>query len=169
MSGNRAKQKRRTARQLAQRKDLREVEINLLETARILDSYITESLCETVFQRTRTTERQRLWTLHAMAEFWTAVILRAPQSLQQALKESAAGRNPQWPHVTATPEAFFQRSRDLSWQFFAASYQSFAERIYPEEPACFAQELSFLQERFAGVWIVDGSRLDAIAHRLKIL
>jgi hypothetical protein len=169
MSGRRAKQKRQTARRLAQREDLKEVEVNLLETARILESHITKSLCETVFQRTRTTERQRMWTLHAMAEFWTAVILRAPQSLQQALEESAAGKNPQWPHVGATPEAFFQRSRDLNWKFFATLYQAFAERIYPEAPACFAQELSFLQKRFRGVWIVDGSRLDAVAHRLKIL
>lgn len=169
MSGHRAKQKHRTARELARREDLRETEINLLETARILDSTVTKSLCETVFQSTRNTERQRLWSLHAMAEFWTAVILRAPRSLQQALEESAAGRNPQWPQVAATPEAFFQRSRDLNWKFFATLYQSFAERIYPQAPACFAQELSFLQKRFAGVWIVDGSRLDAIAHRLKIL
>ena len=165
MSGSKSKQKRKAARIL----DAKKIEVNLLGTARLLDQCITESLCETVFQSTRTTERQRIWSLYALAEFWTAVILRAPQSLQQALEESAAGKNPDWPHVPATPEAFFQRSRDLSWKFFASLYQAFVERIAPLAPASFTQELDSLMERFAGVWIVDGSRLVAIAHRLKIL
>ena len=165
MSGRKTKQKRKTAKV----REIQKIEVNLFGTARLLGQYITESLCETVFQSARTTERQRIWSLYALAEFWTAVILRAPQSLQQALEESAAGKNPDWPQVTATPEAFFQRSRDLSWQFFAALFQSFTERIEEIPPASFAQEVNALQQRFSRVWIVDGSRLDAIAHRLKIL
>lgn len=165
MSGRKAKQNRKAATA----RDTQEMEVNLLGTARLLDQYITESLCETVFQSTRTTERQRIWSLYALARFWTAVILRAPQSLQQALEESAAGKNPDWPQVPATPEAFFQRSRDLSWQFFQALFQVFTDRIEGIAPACFTQEANALQQRFTRVWIVDGSRLDAIAHRLKIL
>ena len=88
MSGSKAKQKRRAVKA----SEAKKIEVNLLGTARLLDECITESLCETVFQSTRTTERQRVWSLYALAEFWTAVILRAPQSLQQALEESAAGR-----------------------------------------------------------------------------
>lgn len=165
MSGRKAKQKRKATKAV----DVKRIEVNLLETAQLLNQYVTESLCETVFQSTRTTERQRVWSLYAMAEFWTAVILRAPKSLQQALEESAIGKNPDWPHITATPEAFFQRSRDLSWQFFASLYQAFVDRIDAIAPACFTQELRGLKERFSNVWIVDGSRLDAIAHRLKLL
>jgi len=165
MSGRKAKQKRKAAKAA----DVQQREVNLLETAELLNQYMTESLCETVFQSTRTTERQRIWSLYAMVEFWTAVILRAPKSLQQALEESAVGKNPDWPHIFATPEAFFQRSRDLSWRFFASLYQAFVERIDPVAPSCFTQELGDLKERFSRIWIVDGSRLDAIAHRLKIL
>ena len=32
-----------------------------------------------------------------------------------------------------------------------------------------AQPLHPLRERFAEIWVVDGSRLDAVAHRLKLL
>jgi hypothetical protein len=165
MSGRQAKQERKATKVRVGKK----IEVNLLGTARLLDQYITKSLCETVFRGTRTTERQRIWSLYALAEFWTAVILRAPQSLQQALEESAVGKNPDWPQVTATPEAFFQRSRDLNWQFFATLFHTFTNRIEKIAPPCFSQEVSALQDRFTRIWIVDGSRLDAIAHRLKIL
>lgn len=148
---------------------LRKQEVNVLETLQLLDKTMTQSLCENIFKSRRTNERQRLWSLHAMYGFWTAVILRAPQSLQQALNEAAEGKNPDWPHVPATPEAFFQRSRDLSWEFFHLLYEAFVKEIKDQAPAIFAKEFEILKPRFTGIWIVDGSRLDAIAHRLKIL
>lgn len=146
-----------------------EQRVELLGTIRVLHAHLTASLCRTVFQQTRTTERARQWTLTALAEFWTAVILRAPHSLTQALEEAATGTGAGWPAVQATPEAFFERCQDLHWRFFANLYAAFVARVLPEAPPCYAQPLHSLRERFAEVWVVDGSRLDAVAHRLKLL
>jgi len=70
-------------------------------------------------EATSNTQRARKWTLEALAEFWTAVILRAPQSLPQALEEAAAGTGAGWPVVQARPEAFFERCQSLHGRFFA--------------------------------------------------
>jgi hypothetical protein len=52
---------------------------------------------------------------------------------------------------------------------FAAVYRAFLHRALTEALTTFASPLVFLRERFCEVWMIDGSRLDAIAHRLKIL
>jgi Transposase DDE domain len=143
--------------------------VELLGTVQVLHDHLTASLCQTVFQQTRTTERERQWTLAALAEFWTAVILRAPRSLTQALEEAAAGTGAGWPAVQATPEAFFERCQGLHWQFFANLYTAFVAQVLPDAAACYASPLHPLRECFAEVWVVDGSRLDAVAHRLQLL
>ncbi len=56
-----------------------EQRIELLGTVELLHDHLTTSLCQTVFQQTRTTERERQWSLEALVSFWTEVILRAPQ------------------------------------------------------------------------------------------
>jgi hypothetical protein len=176
MSGKKAKQKRREQKAKAERAFFNEIkrkgiEVNLLKTVQILDKTITSSLCETVFKSKRIDERQRVWTLYRLVGFWNAVILNAPKSLRQALEEAAEGedRSPEWPEVETTPEAFFQRSQNLSWRFFAGLYEAFSERIHKIAPACFNQEWQDLRSRFSQIHIVDASTLDAIAHRLKIL
>lgn len=176
MSGKRAKERRRKEKANSEREFFNEAkkkgtEVNLLKAVQILDTTITSSLCETVFQTVRTHERQRVWTLHALVGFWNAVILNAPPSLRQALEEAAEGeaKSPEWPEVETTPEAFFQRSQNLSWRFFQGLYGAFSERIHQIAPPCFAQEWKDLRSRFSEIHIVDASTLDAIAHRLKIL
>jgi hypothetical protein len=148
---------------------LQETRVELLDTVQVLHDHLTASLGQTVFQQTRTTERERHWTLHALAEFWTAVILRAPPSLTQALEEAAAGTGGGWPLVQATPEACFQRCQTLHWRFFATLYEAFVAQVVPEASPCDAQPLQPLREHVPEVWVVDGSRLDAVAHRLKRL
>ena len=96
-----------------------ETRIELLGTVQRLHEPLTTSLCQTVLQQTRLTERERQWSLAAWASFWTEVILRAPQALPQALQEAASGRGAGWPHVPATPAAFFERCQTLNWRFFA--------------------------------------------------
>src|SRR5919109_5562225 len=108
-----------------------EARVALLDTVQVLHDPLTASLCRTVFQQTRTTERERQWTLSALAEFWTAVILRAPHSLPQALEAAAAGTGAGWPMVQATPEAFFERCQGLHWRFFAHLHTPFAAPIMP--------------------------------------
>ena len=146
-----------------------EQRIELLGTVELLHDHLTTSLCQTVFQQTRTTERERQWSREALVSFWTEVILRAPQSLTQALQEAALGNGSGWPPVQASPEAFFQRCQSLNWRFFANLYEAFLAQVLPQAQPCYASPVHTLQEYFKEVWIVDGSRLDAVAKRLKLL
>lgn len=131
---------------------------------KLIHDELTESVTRSVFQQTRTTERERKWTLQALLTFWTEVILRAPKSLSDYLKDLW---NVGW--LESTEEAFLQRCRDLSWRFFAALYRQFVELIHDRAPARYVPELHGLRDRFPNVWVIDGSRLDKIARSLKIL
>jgi len=142
--------------------------IGLLGTVQVLHRHLTAALCEAVFAARRVTERRRLWTLQCLAEFWTAVILRAPESLRQALEESRVG-GPGYPRVEATPQAFFSHCKDMRWEFFRDLYQAFLKKVVEHEKPAFQEELREVGSRFTGIWAVDGSGLDAIAHRLKVL
>ena len=79
-----------------------EPRIELVGTGHLLHEHLTASLGQTVFQQTRNTERDRPWSLEALASFWTEVMLRAPQSLTQALQEAARGNGSGWPPVGAS-------------------------------------------------------------------
>src|SRR5262249_5189356 len=47
--------------------------------------------------------------------------------------------------------------------------EAFVAQVLPEARPCYAQPLQSLRQHFPDVWVVDGSRLDAVAHRLKRL
>ena len=144
--------------------------VDLLTPVQLLHEHVTESLCQEVFQEERKTERQREWSLHALVMFWMEVIIRAPRALRQALEEARERTEKSaWPLVTTTPEAFFQRSQKLSWRFFARLFERFLGSILPKARTLFCGEFAFLRERFPEVLVLDGTKLDAIAHRLKIL
>lgn len=145
-----------------------EREISLHDVVEVIHGHLTESLCETVFEKNRTDERRRKWTLEMLAKFWISVILRAPASLTEALEACERGEMA-GTRIEATPEAFFQRCRDLPPKFFTNLYQRFLERALPSAPLAFACPAADLRTRFSEVWIIDGSRLDRIARRLKIL
>ena len=142
--------------------------IDLLDPLEIIETHLTEALCESVFAERRITERRRLWTLHRMAEFWTAVILRAPKSLRQALDEAYQGVGG-FPHVKATPEAFFARAQGMRWVFFADVLERFTDAVAQDCPVTFEEQFHDRLASFSGVWAVDGSCLDRVAHRLKVL
>jgi hypothetical protein len=57
----------------------------------------------------------------------------------------------------------------LNWRFFANLYEAFVAQVLPQATPGYAASLHTLREHFPEVWIVDGSRLDAVAHRLKLL
>jgi len=144
--------------------------INLLETVSLLNKHLTEALCEEVFQSNRTIERQREWSLFALGRFWTAVALQTPSSTGQALDQARSGGNGLLPEVAATASAAFQRFKTLHWKFFHALYYAFTQRLLEEEAQpVFAGPMSVLRERFPSLFLIDGSRLDPIAHKLKIL
>ena len=116
--------------------------IDLLRVVDLLQAHITPALCRTVFGAVRTTERQRVWTLEALIRFWTAVVLRAPKALTQALADSLEGRDPTYPRIEASPEAFFQRCRDLRPAFFAEVFQRFTTRLVTAVPPRYAAEVA---------------------------
>lgn len=147
----------------------RTAEIDLLRVVHLLHEHLTPALCRAAFARVRRTERQRAWTLTALVQFWTAVILRAPAALSQALADSLEGREPLFPKIQATPEAFFQRCRDLRPAFFVEVFERFTARLVDVAPPRYAADLAPLYTRFAAVIVLDGSRLAAIARRLKLL
>jgi hypothetical protein len=141
-----------------------------LEAVKLIHHHLHEDLCNAIFQKTRTRERQRKWTLYALVRFWTAVVLRAPAALTQILQDNAGVKTDAlFPNVDASPEAFFQKCRHLHWHFFAEIYRSFTQRILPEAPLAYAGPLNALYAHFPEVWIVDGSKCDRIARRLKLL
>jgi hypothetical protein len=143
--------------------------VNLLDAVAMIHKHLTAALCRDVFQKERGAEREREWTLFYLVKFWTAVIIRAPRSLTQALMESSRGSDRMWPAVQATPEAFFQKCRDFKWTFFFKLYTAFLARILPQAPKTYAADLGSIWIRFPEIWLLDGSKLDAIRHRLKIL
>ena len=146
-----------------------ETRVALLGTVQVLHAHLTTRWGQTVFQQTRTPERERQWTRAALATFWSEVILRAPHALTQALAEAATGTGAGWPSVQASPEAFFERCQTLAWRFFAALYDALVVQVLPMAMPSYAQPLPPLRDRFAEVWVVDGARLAAVAHRLKLL
>ena len=154
---------------MARRRPTAEKRVDLIRVMDLLQTHITSALCQTVFRRVRTTERQRVWTLDALVRFWTAVILRAPPALSHALLETLDDRDPLFPRIVATPEAFFQRCRDLRPAFFAEVFRRFTASLLPQVPPRYAAPVASVRARFADILIVDGSRLAAIAHRLKLL
>jgi hypothetical protein len=145
--------------------------IDLFGTVKLLHEHLTEALCEDVFERVRGTERRRALTLSNLARFWTAVVLRAPKSLTQALAEAngQAGRGA-YPAVEVSDQAFFQRCEDLQPEFFERLFEAFRARLEAAEPARYGRRHREVLERFGGrVWAVDGSALDPVARRLKVL
>jgi len=150
------------------RKTLR---VDLLKMIGLLLEHLTPALCEAVFEQQRTIERTRKWTFYAVNLFWAAMIVRHPPSLQHGLDQTrkGRGRDQLWPRVMAAPQAFFQKAQGLRPHLFQATYAAFTRSILPQARPAYASWLGRLRERFPDVLIVDGSRLDAVGHRLKLL
>lgn len=148
---------------------LRDQQVDLVSVADVLHEHLDVALVQSAFEDLRDGERERAWTLKHMVEFWTAVILRAPPSLSHALRRACGDRASGYPQVDASPQAFFQRSSKLRWEFFAQVFRTFVDRVTASEPGQFARHHRDVGERFGRILVVDGSTLDPVARRLKIL
>lgn len=148
----------------------RPVDVHLVPTVEFIHEHLTESLCKEVFQDVRTSERERKWSLFALARFWLAVVIGAPKSLSQLLERTRHG-DPRGllPLVDASSEAFFQKCKAFSSGFFMALYHHLVEDVLPKVPPRYCRKLAHLRSKFSEVAVIDGSKLDKIAHRLKIL
>jgi len=145
--------------------------VDLLRMIQLLVTHLTPTLCDTVFHRYRTTERERKWSFYAVVLFWAAMLIRHPRSLQQGLDQTrkGRGRDQLWPRVMATPRAFFTKAQGLRPHLFQAVYEAFTRSLLPKARSAYASWLGRIRERFPEILIVDGSRLDAVCHRLKLL
>lgn len=146
--------------------------VDLLDAVELLHRHVTAALCRALFKEVRTAEREREWTLHALVRFWVAMIVKEPQSLREGVEETrkrGPGRDKSWPQVAAKVQAFFERCQALRPDFFRAVFEAFIEQILPEAPKAYASWMGPLRKHFPEVLVVDGSRLDAVARRIKIL
>jgi hypothetical protein len=141
--------------------------VDVSETLEILQRHITGALCQAAWEEVRDTERQREWTLEMLVRFWASVTVDPPPSLSHAL--AAAGTGSRYPAPKTSSQAFFARCQDLSWEFFEAVFRRFVSSIADEARPVFARELQAVRRRFTSIQVVDGSNLDAIARRLKVV
>ena len=149
----------------------KEANANLLEAVRLLLDILTPVLCEAVFKKHRITERERKWTFYKAALFWTAMIIHHPPSIQQGLGQTrrARGKDKLWPQVRASARSFFSKCAALHPRFFQSLYEAFIKQALSKAPQAYASWMSDLRERFPAIYVIDGSRLDAIAKTLKLL
>jgi hypothetical protein len=143
--------------------------VDLTRTLELLREHVSTPLCTAAFRKVRTAERERKWSLQALVQFWVAILLRAAPSLTHALAELREGHMPEAQSVESTDQAFFERCKNLSWKFFAEVFRQFVQSVLKMAKPRYRTELSGLRERFTDVLIIDGSRVAAIAHKLKIL
>jgi len=148
----------------------RQIDVHLVPAVEILHKHVTEALCEEVFNDVRTTERQRKWSLFALSRLWLAAVVEAPPSLSNLL-HSMRGRDKEGflPEVSASAESFFMKCKGFSHVFMGEVHRRFIEKVLPLAPKRYAGGVSHLQKKFTDVLVIDGSRLDKVRHRLKIL
>lgn len=165
-----AKEKKRKGKSKKGTQTDRDIDVHLVPAVKFLHEHISEALCEEIFQNLRDNERERKWSLFALSRFWLAVTLEAPPSLSQLLERTRQG-DPRGflPLVEASAEAFFQKCKGFSYGFFMALYNHFIDKVLPKAPKRYGQKVEHLQKKFSELLVIDGSRLDKIAHRLKIL
>ena len=73
------------------------------------------------------------------------------------------------PGANSSPEAFFEKCKDFHWSFFGRLYVEFGSRITGEAPCAYNACAAGLRGHFPEIWVMDGSQLAKVAHRLKIL
>ena len=149
----------------------KDARVNLLPMLDLLLKHLTPALCQAVFKRHRKEERERKWTLYAVTLFWAAMIIRHPPAIEHGLAETRKGRGRDrlWPRVQVSARAFYKKAAGLRADLFLEVYKAFVESILPKAPQAYASWMAGLRKQFPNVLIVDGSRLDALVHQLKML
>jgi hypothetical protein len=112
--------------------------VDLLGPVQVWHAHWTASMGQPVFAQTRTTARARQWPLAALAAFWTAVLLRAPQSLPHAWEAAATRPGAGWPAVPARPEAGCERCQSLPWRVCAPRDAAVVDPGWPDARPCAA-------------------------------
>jgi hypothetical protein len=134
----------------------------------VIWKFLTPSLCEAVFASTRMAERRRKWTLYAMVWFWVALLQSRYTSQTRALLETMRGALPLFPKVDATPEAFFQKTKNTRPEFFRNLFVAFTDSLKSIATACFETQLQISATLFPHIYALDGSRLAKVGRLLKV-
>lgn len=131
--------------------------------------YLTAAVCDQIFDDTRERERQRKWTLFVLLKFWIALVQRPGLSQTDAVVQCAR-KHPLFPFVTASAASFFQRIQRFRPAFFQNLFAYFTAQLEAHElpGAVFQTALPISAAVFPHVYILDGSRLDKVAHRLQL-
>jgi hypothetical protein len=138
----------------------------------VLWTYLTEALCAEVFAALRERERERKWTLFTLMQFWVALLHDGPEVSQTRAVANCARGHPLYPLLTASPESFFQRVQALRPAFFGAVFARVSAAIRARRdalPVPFAAALPVSAAAFPEIYCADASRLDTVAHRVKLL
>lgn len=146
--------------------------LNLLCVLDVLQRHLTPALCANVYREVRRSERERKWTFESIVRFWTAMIVQQAPSLTHGIAQTrkrGAARGLLWPHVNAEVNAFFEKCSALHPEFFHVLYDAFTARLLEDAPVSYAAWLHHLRQQFPEILVVDGSNLDAVQHRLKLL
>lgn len=144
-----------------------EPNVNLTCAIDPIHRVLSSAVCDEVFRKLRSKERARKWTLEAMLNFWVNVVTRAPTSLRAALDEYSGIKGSSEMRFEPSPSSYFERAQNLSWTFFRGLFDRFVQAMVPESFANFEVELQGQLKHFSQVWIVDGSSLARVSHRLK--
>lgn len=140
--------------------------VDLMAAMLLLQRHLTAAVCSEVFETLRDQERSRLWTLEAMLDFWTAVVIRAPKSLREALDECFAAEGG-YPDAGGSRSSFFERAQTLRWHFFRGVFDRFISSLLADCPRTYEQATQAALPAFPEVWVADGSALARVARRLK--
>jgi hypothetical protein len=138
----------------------------------VLWTYLTEALCAEVFAALREAERQRKWTLFTLVQFWIALLHDGPEVSQTAAVYNCARGHPLYPVLDASPESFFERVQTFRPAFFRGVFERVTAGMlerFRALPVRFADTLPISVAAFPELYCIDASRLDKVAHRLKLL
>ena len=144
--------------------------VNLPAFQEFLKNVGFDRLCQEVYQRQRTTQRNRKWSFRHLALAWILIALLKPESLTRFLDACARGVYRHWLYVKATPEAFFQKNASLPWPFMSDLVNAFltAARQYARPTRIKDRTLRRIFKSYE-VYTIDGSRLDALKKLPKPL
>ncbi len=109
--------------------------VNLAQIIKLLHTHLTAALCNTVFQRVRNRERQRRWSLAALAQFWLTVLLTGPRSLTPGVARNGHHVPPPGAGGAHLSGGLFPTRRAAAARPSSASFTTSMSRTWCRRPA----------------------------------
>ena len=137
--------------------------VTVPQFGRFLERFGFSTLAEEVYQRCRTTQRNRVWTFSRLALAWMLIALSAAESLTAFLRQCRDGLYASCLQVQSSVEAFTCKSASLPPTMMGALVNAFLTSLLESAPPTRGEDkhLKSVHRRFH-VINLDGSRLDRI-------